>query len=143
MLTFFMILVLMSSDTIQLMDPELRLSTHNADLNRQVTEMTAIFFSGGDQARIVSSLFVVSDDRTDTPVMAAIREAYETGAAVMAGDSAGGTVMTGSVMMLGGTSYNALLKGAQLQSPFIDDLVYDPLGGIGFLPQFVLDTHFR
>jgi hypothetical protein len=42
-----------------------------------------------------------------------------------------------------GASYDSLKYGASTDSPHPDDLVYDPDGGIGLLPGFVLDTHFR
>ncbi len=107
--------------------------------------MTGIYFSGGDQTRIINSLFIHDDDgvRLDTPLMTAIRSLYESAEAVVGGDSAGGTALTGSVMPVAGESYNALLNGAHPEETGDDlDLVYDPEGGMGFLPGFVLDTHF-
>ena len=109
--------------------------------------MTGFYFSGGDQARIMDSLFFRDDDaggaHADTPVMSAIRSLYETAGAVVGGDSAGGTALTGAVMPLSGESYEALLRGAHPDETNDDlDLVYDPEGGMGFLPGYVLDTHF-
>ncbi len=107
--------------------------------------MTGIYFSGGDQTRILNSLFFYdsSNVRTETPLMSTIRSLYESGQAAVGGDSAGGTALTGAVMMVGGESYNALLSGANPEETDDDlDLVYDRDGGMGFLPNFVLDTHF-
>jgi len=69
--------------------------------------------------------------------------AYEKGYAVLAGDSAGAAVMPRGPMFMGGSSYNALLNGANPVEPTNpDDLWYDPLGGAGFVPEFLIDTHF-
>jgi len=111
----------------------------------KVRDMTLIFMSGGDQARIVNSLYYEDDngERASTPVLDAIKSVYEGGSAVLAGDSAGAAVMPAGPMMLGGYSYNALLNGANPVEPEDpDDLWYDPLGGLGLVPELLIDTHF-
>lgn len=48
-------------------------------------------------------------------------------------------------MITGGTSYNALAYGAYIGDPdpdYPNDLSYDGKGGLGFLANWVVDTHF-
>ena len=74
-----------------------------------MSEMTGFFFGGGDQRRLVELLFQASgDSRVETPVMAKLRQMYESGDAAVGGTSAGAAVMTGAVMISGGLSYDAL-----------------------------------
>ncbi len=71
------------------------------------------------------------------------KQMYEDGSAAVGGDSAGGTALTGSVMPVSGESYNSLLDGAHPEDTGDDaDLVYDPDGGMGFMPGYIFDTHF-
>ena len=48
-------------------------------------------------------------------------------------------------MITGGISWNALVYGAFSGGPkplYPDDLTYDEHGGLGFLQNWVVDTHF-
>ncbi len=81
-----------------------------------------VFFSGGDQLRISSQI-------GDTPVERRIRELHEAGA-VIAGTSAGASVM----------SETMLVKGASSESYRIGDLHMAP--GLGLIRDLIIDQHF-
>jgi len=109
---------------------------------------TGIFMTGGDQSRVVRALTVEDreGERVDTPVLSAMRDAYEQGWLTISGTSAGAAVMTGAPMVTGGRSYQALVSGV---APFDGEgqapplaVTYDPLGGIGLFPEAIIDTHF-
>jgi cyanophycinase len=91
----------------------------------------AIWFTGGDQARITATL--VEKDGSDTPMLAAIRQRLAAGAAV-GGTSAGAAIM--SVGMIGqGDTLGALLPG-DAGEPLV------LTRGLGFLPGALVDQHF-
>lgn len=102
--------------------------------------MTAFFFGGGDQRNLVR--LMLDDGRNDTPVLAEIRKMFERDGVPIGGTSAGCVGLTGSVLITGGKSYQALRDGSTPDSTFEDYLSYDPRGGLGFLPGFLLDSHF-
>eukprot|EP00095_Tigriopus_kingsejongensis_P000431 maker-scaffold171_size289870-snap-gene-1.37 protein:Tk00431 transcript:maker-scaffold171_size289870-snap-gene-1.37-mRNA-1 annotation:"hypothetical protein CAPTEDRAFT_193384" len=110
---------------------------------QEIQSLTGIFFGGGDQTRLTALLYTISGgDRVETPVMTAIREVYESGAAVVGGTSAGAAVMSGGVMVSGGMSYDALAYGSSTDSEYEDDLTYEAAGGMGLAAGLVVDTHF-
>ncbi len=84
---------------------------------------TVLFFSGGDQSRIVARL-------ASTPALAAIAQAWRRGA-VLAGTSAG-AMPWGSQYIAGGTSVEALEKPSSL----------DLRPGLGIAGALLVDTHF-
>ena len=79
-----------------------------------------------------------------SPVLEAMRYVYSIGA-VVGGTSAGCVGLSVPVMINGGMSWDALRYGAFVYGtePNSGDLVYDPEGGLGFLEDYVLDSHFR
>ena len=81
-----------------------------------------VFFSGGDQLRISSQI-------GDTPIERRIRELHRAGA-VIAGTSAGASVM----------SETMLVKGASSESYRIGDLHMAP--GLGLVRDLIIDQHF-
>ncbi|HEX6375778.1 MAG TPA: cyanophycinase [Allosphingosinicella sp.] len=85
-------------------------------------DAAGIFFSGGDQLRIVSQI-------SDTGIEAKVRILYERGG-VVAGTSAGAAVM--SEMML--------VRGSSKITHRIGDLHMAP--GIGLMPNVIIDQHF-
>lgn len=91
------------------------------DLVTKIRSMTGFLFGGGDQSRYITCLR--TEDDKDSPVLAAIRQVYESGT-VIAGTSAGTVVQCGSPMITGDRSYNAN-------------------GGFGFFSYGILDTHFN
>ncbi|WP_448577511.1 cyanophycinase [Thermaurantiacus sp.] len=89
----------------------------------------AIWFTGGDQARIVEAL--KRPDGTDTPMLEALRAAHRQGA-VVGGTSAGAAAMS-NPMIRGGDPV-AAVGGAG------EALVLGP--GLGFLDEGIADQHF-
>ncbi len=94
----------------------------------------SVFFTGGDQVRIVETL--IQDGRS-TPALDAIRSSLA-GGALIAGSSAGAAVMSED-MILSGTSAEALIEG------IVDGRDSPGLAfgrGLGFFPWGVVDQHF-
>lgn len=88
----------------------------------RLADATGVFFTGGDQLRITSIL-------GGTRLENALKEAWH-GGAVVAGTSAGASMMT-STMILGGEDEDAPRRSTVHMSP-----------GMGFLPGVVVDQHF-
>lgn len=91
----------------------------------------AIWFLGGDQARIVSTL--TTKDGGDTPMLAAIRQRLAAGA-VVGGTSAGAAIMSEGMIGQGDSMGALLSKGGG-----------EPLEltrGLGLLPGALVDQHF-
>ena len=89
---------------------------------RAVVQATGIFFTGGDQARIVRSI-------KGTILEDALHKRYGEGA-VIAGTSAGAAVMPDTM----------ILEGESDTNPRMDVVKMGP--GLGFLPNVVVDQHF-
>ena len=112
----------------------------------QINSRNAFVFGGGDQSLITECFFnenPATETRTTTPVFEALKNKFKT--AVIAGTSAGTSVQTGVPMITEGESYEAILKGANPlvgSPPFVSELYYNPLGGFGFFPYGLTDTHF-
>lgn len=81
-----------------------------------------VFFSGGDQLRISSQI-------GDTPIEARIREIWRAGG-VLAGTSAGASVMSDTMMV----------RGASAETHRIGDLRMAP--GLGLVRDVIIDQHF-
>lgn len=101
----------------------------------------AIWFTGGDQARIAAAL--IEDDGRDTPMLATLRARLADGA-VIGGTSAGAAMMS-PVMIVRGETLTALLEeplgladGAE--APETGRLVL--ARGLGFFPYGLTDQHF-
>ncbi|MDJ0589601.1 MAG: cyanophycinase [Pleurocapsa sp. MO_226.B13] len=138
---------------------------NSSEVVKQVRSMTGFFFGGGDQSRLIKSF--LQEDDSDSPVLAAIRQNYEDGAAIF-GTSAGTVIQAGGryvdargrssllPMITGGESYEALRdrdeylcvqkNGDDLLDKYYcrdrDDLSYYQKGGFGFFNYGLLDTHF-
>lgn len=125
-----------------------------------IQQADAVWFIGGDQARIARSW--LKDDGSDTPIAAALRSAWNNGqgAIVIAGDSAGNHILNAR-MHGGGVSYGYLYYGADLQAKQVTDYLQfgdtrdgccntlryldngATMKGLGFVPSALLsDTHF-
>jgi cyanophycinase len=104
-----------------------------------INQSSGLFFSGGDQSRYLTSFM---ENGQDTLAMAAIRQQFNSGSAVIAGSSAGTAVMA-DTMITSGTSYNALRYGAYVQGTESDpdDLTYTQ-PGFALFNYGLLDTHF-
>lgn len=84
---------------------------------------TGVFFTGGDQLKITSQL-------GDTPLYSRILEIFEAGG-VIAGTSAGASVMSETMMVSGNASESYRIKSALLMAP-----------GLGLARDMLIDQHF-
>lgn len=84
---------------------------------------TGVFFTGGDQLRITSQV-------GDTPLYSRVLEIYENGG-VIAGTSAGASVMSETMMVQGGQEESYKIKSALLMAP-----------GFGLARDMLIDQHF-
>ncbi|MCW3054811.1 MAG: cyanophycinase [Chthonomonadales bacterium] len=82
-----------------------------------------LFFTGGDQLRITSQI-------GDTPVFQLLRKLYEEGA-VMAGTSAGASVMCETMLVSGAGDESHRLGDTLNMAP-----------GLGLIPGVIIDQHF-
>ena len=87
-----------------------------------IDRATGIFLSGGNQLRL-SQLLV------GTPLSAAIQRAYERGA-VVAGTSAGASIMSRFMISMGDEGVTPRQRSSQLTA------------GLGLLPGVIVDQHF-
>lgn len=110
----------LASQVIQIPGPA---AAADPGVTRILRNATLLFFSGGDQSRIVSGL-------ARTAALRAIGEAWR-GGAVLAGTSAG-AMPWGSQYIAGGTSVEALEKPSAL----------DLRPGLGLAGPLLVDTHF-
>jgi cyanophycinase len=99
-----------------------RAQTHDPDKLALLANAGGVFFSGGDQLRISSQI-------GDTPVEARIREIWRAGG-VLAGTSAGASVMSDTMMV----------RGASAETHRIGDLQMAP--GLGLVRDTIIDQHF-
>ncbi|HET9070236.1 MAG TPA: cyanophycinase [Amaricoccus sp.] len=100
----------------------------------RVADYGSVYFTGGDQANIVTSL---APGRIETPLLAAIRAAHAAGGLV-AGSSAGAAMMS-QPMILGGTSIESVVHGLTRDPEKPGLLLGD---GLGFFPHGLVDQHF-
>ena len=107
---------------------------HDPDLVARIGAYGSVYFTGGDQAKIVGSL---APGGVETPVLAAIRASQAAGG-LLAGSSAGAAMMS-QPMILGGTSIESVVHGVT-DDPKRPGLL---LGrGLGFFPFGMVDQHF-
>jgi cyanophycinase len=107
---------------VQAIDTRSQEDGNTLELLRIVAQATGIFFTGGDQARIIRSI-------KDTILEDALHKRYGEGA-VIAGTSAGAAVMPDTMIIEGDSDTN----------PRMDAVAMGP--GLGFLPGVVIDQHF-
>jgi len=119
----------------------------NSTIANQIRDRNAFIFTGGDQSFITDCFFnedPIAELRTDTALIAALREQFAAGA-VIAGTSAGTAVQPTVPMVTNGESYEGLRDGSFSfigSPPFDNTLYYNPLGGLGFFEYGLLDSHF-
>lgn len=107
----------------------------------QLKRVGAIWFVGGDQARISQTLR--QSDGSETPVLNAIRTQLSKGA-IVGGTSAGAAIMS-ATMIAGGDSLGALTLPAAEQGVGTDSQESGRLRlaeGLGFFPLGIVDQHF-
>lgn len=98
----------------------------------QLAGVGGVWFTGGDQARIMQAL--VRRDGSATAMLAAIRERHGAGA-VIGGTSAGAAIMSDPMIAQGDPF--SLLPGAGEGRE-----VLETARGLGFLRRFLVDQHF-
>lgn len=110
--------------------------TTNADSPATVSlidGLGAVWFTGGDQARITATLMTAGADRS---ALVAMRRLVNERKGVIGGTSAGAAMMS-EMMLASGTSdrwLNTLLSDPKATLPLER--------GVGFAPHFVTDQHF-
>jgi cyanophycinase len=109
------------TDLVELYIDE-RAETHAEEKLALLDDAAGVFFSGGDQLRISSQI-------GDTPIEARIREIWR-GGGVLAGTSAGASVMSDTMMV----------RGASAETHRIGDLQMAP--GLGLIRDTIIDQHF-
>ncbi len=111
-----------------------RKMAHDPGLVARIEAMGSVYFTGGDQAKIVGAL---APGGVETPVLRAIRAAQAAGGLV-AGSSAGAAMMSGP-MILGGTSIESVVHGIT-KDPERPGLLMGT--GLNFFPFGIVDQHF-
>ncbi|QDL53165.1 cyanophycinase [Rhodoferax aquaticus] len=125
-----------------------------AGLTATLEGLHGLYFSGGDQARHLESLFTKSGSTfTASAELTTLRNRFDQGRLVVAGTSAGNHIQGGGTwkgldvpMIGGGDSYAALSggfsqgSGAAIESAAAASRYAK--GGHGFFPYGVLDSHF-
>ncbi len=101
-----------------------------ADSAKILDGVSAIWFSGGDQARLTAVLL-------DTPIHARMLELYAEGG-LIGGTSAGAAVM--SEVMITGAEKRKFEEGREWSTIEADNIVH--VRGFGFLKNAIIDQHF-
>jgi cyanophycinase len=107
-----------------------------------VRSCSAVWFTGGDQSRVLKAL--VRPDGSKTPVLEAVWEVFRSGG-VIGGSSAGAAIMS-EAMICGGNSLAALTHGVITDYQGDDFPEGDGLlmsKGLGFFPLGIVDQHFE
>jgi cyanophycinase len=110
------------AEVVEVIDTEYPEDADRQEAVDKINKATGIFFTGGDQARIIE---LVKGTRVDQ----AIRERHAQGA-VIGGTSAGAAMMPETM----------IIEGDSATNPRVD--VVDMGPGMGFLPGIVVDQHF-
>lgn len=109
-------------------------SAFDPEILERVKAAGSIYFTGGDQAKIVGALI---QNGKDTPLLKTIRQVFKAGG-LLAGSSAGAAMMS-KVMILGGTSFESVVHGIT-EDPDEPGLLVGK--GMGFFPHGLVDQHF-
>jgi cyanophycinase len=112
----------LGAQVVETVDTEHRDDSMRQDSLRTIEQSTGIFFTGGDQSRIVDFI-------KGTPLDQAIHRQHEQGT-VIGGTSAGAAMMPDEM----------IVGGASVSNPSVDAVSMGP--GMGFLPGIVVDQHF-
>ncbi len=119
-----------------------RRNARNPKLAERLADFTGLWFTGGDQNRITSTLRTESGE--ETVVLRAIRQLYARGGVI--GGTSAGAAMQSEVMILGGTSPFALTEPPRQDYPDMESQENGPLvigDGLGFFPHGIIDQHFE
>ncbi len=109
----------------------------NPDLVKQVQDSSAVWFVGGDQARIARALFLAGGQ--DSPVLTAVRGVYAKGG-VIGGSSAGASIQASVMPSSFGIPMDTLDFG---MSSTLGGRGVTLSRGLGFFSAGVVDQHFN
>ncbi|MGG6293056.1 cyanophycinase [Leptolyngbya sp. AN02str] len=109
-------------EDVRIIDTEIRDDADKPHFIEDVQQASGIFFTGGDQARIIELI-------KETTLDKAIRQRHAAG--VVVGGTSAGAAMMPDIM---------IIEGESKASPRVD--VVDMGPGMGFLPGIVIDQHF-
>ncbi|MEG3923392.1 cyanophycinase [Microcoleus sp. T3_D1] len=112
----------LGAEDVRVVDTQKPEDANNPDYLEAIEQATGIFFTGGDQARIINCL-------KDTKLDAAMHKRYSEG--IIIGGTSAGAAMMPDVMIIEGDSET---------NPRVDVVAMGP--GMGFLPGVVIDQHF-
>ena len=112
----------LGAEDVRVVDTQTPEDANNPEYLEAIEQATGIFFTGGDQARIISCL-------KDTKLDAAMHKRYSEGI-IIGGTSAGAAMMPDMMIIEGDSETN----------PRVDVVAMGP--GMGFLPGVVIDQHF-
>ena len=110
------------AEDVRVIDTQKPEDANNPDYLEAIEQATGIFFTGGEQARIISCL-------KDTILDAAMHKRYSEGI-IIGGTSAGAAMMPDMMIIEGDSETN----------PRVNSVAMGP--GMGFLPGVVIDQHF-
>ncbi|MCK1992369.1 cyanophycinase [Peribacillus muralis] len=116
-------------------------NVHSKAVGRQIEDLSAIWFVGGDQLRITDTLYDAKGKCT--LALEAIWNVYRKGA-VIGGTSAGAAIMS-DVMITGGDSLGGLKGKFTGKSESAKNKEYEPVRiekGLGFFQSGIIDQHF-
>jgi cyanophycinase len=112
----------LGAEDVRVLDTQTPEDANNPEYLEAIEQASGIFFTGGDQARIISCL-------KDTKLDAAMHKRYSEGI-IIGGTSAGAAMMPDMMIIEGDSETN----------PRVDVVAMGP--GMGFLPGVVIDQHF-
>ncbi|MDX2228257.1 MAG: cyanophycinase [Leptolyngbyaceae cyanobacterium bins.349] len=112
----------LGAEVVEVVDTRNREDSEKESNIHIIEQSTGIFFTGGDQSKIVDCI-------KGTPLDQAIHQRHAEGA-VVGGTSAGAAMMPDEM----------IVGGASVSNPSVDAVSMGP--GMGFLPGIVVDQHF-
>lgn len=112
----------LGAEDVRVLDTQTPEDANNPDYLEAIEQATGIFFTGGEQARIITCL-------KDTKLDAAMHKRYSEGI-IIGGTSAGAAMMPDMMIIEGDSETN----------PRVEVVAMGP--GMGFLPGVVIDQHF-
>lgn len=120
--TYISVFEQLGVESVKVVDTDKREDASNPTAMERVQEATGIFFTGGNQARILE---LIKDTELDTLLHKRFAEG-----AVIAGTSAGAAMMPDMMILEGESETNPRMEVVKMDR------------GMGFLPNVVIDQHF-
>lgn len=112
----------LGAEDVRALDTQERRDSEDPSAQEAIEKATGVYFTGGDQARIISAI-------KGTPLDEAIHRRYQEGI-IVGGTSAGAAMMPDIMIIEGDSETNPRFN------------VVDMGPGMGFLPGVVIDQHF-